>query len=68
MIMRVHFGLSNEFDHQYIDDTFRSSRSGRAELNAFITKDISLTVMDVLWLAIAYGKVNRRPEAIESNS
>ena len=43
-------------------------RSDHADLSAFVLKETSLTLLDVLWLAIAYGRVNRRPEAIDSKS
>jgi len=45
---------------------FLFSRSGDVQLDAFVFQDIKLTLLDVLWLAIAYGKMNKRVDAIES--
>jgi hypothetical protein len=45
---------------------FVSSRSGDVQLDAFVLQDIKITLLDVLWIAIAYGKMNKRTEAIES--
>ena len=44
---------------------FSFSRSGQLQLNAFVLDDIKLTLLDILWLAIAYGKINKRTEAIQ---
>jgi hypothetical protein len=45
---------------------FFFSRSGRVELDSFVLKDVKVTLLDILWLAIAYGKMNKRGDAIES--
>jgi hypothetical protein len=29
-------------------------------------QDVQITLLDILWLAIAYGKANKRTDAIES--
>jgi hypothetical protein len=45
---------------------FVFSRSGQVQLEAFVLQDIKITLLDVLWLAIAYGRMNKRTDAIES--
>ncbi|CAF0802751.1 unnamed protein product [Rotaria sordida] len=40
-------------------------RSGDIQLDAFILQDNKITLLDVLWLAIAYGKMNKQIDAIE---
>ena len=46
--------------------SIRSSRSDRTQLDAFVLQGIPLTLLDILWLAMAYGKLSKRAEAIES--
>jgi tetratricopeptide (TPR) repeat protein len=40
-------------------------RIGQVQIDAFVLKDIKITLLDILWLAIAYGRVNKRTDAIE---
>lgn len=42
------------------------SRSGQAELELFVTQGVKITLLDTLWLAIVYGKTNKRTDGIES--
>ncbi len=45
---------------------FVFSRIGQVQIDAFVLQDIKITLLDILWLAIAYGRVNKRTDAIES--
>ena len=42
------------------------SRAGQVQLDAFVLQDVKITLLDILWLSIAYGKSNKRTDAIES--
>lgn len=41
------------------------SRSDQVQLDAFVLQGVKLTLLDVLWIAIAYGKMNKRADASE---
>lgn len=42
------------------------SRAGDPQIEAFVFEGMKVTLLDVLWVAIAYGKKNKKPDAIES--
>ena len=42
------------------------SRADDPQIEAFVLEGVKVTLLDVLWVAIAYGKKNKRPDAIES--
>jgi hypothetical protein len=65
MIMRELNGMKMK-NHFIITFLFVCSRSGDVQLDAFVLQDIKITLLDVLWIAIAYGKMNKRPDGIES--
>lgn len=41
-------------------------RSGQTQVDLFVLKDVKITLLDTLWLAIAYARINKRVEGIES--
>lgn len=48
------------------DSSLASSRTGHAQLDAFVVQGVKITLLDVLWICIAHGKMNKRVEGIES--
>ena len=42
------------------------SRTGQAQVDLFVSQGVKMTLLDTLWLAIAYGRMNKRVEGIES--
>ncbi|CAF0867411.1 unnamed protein product [Adineta ricciae] len=40
-------------------------RADDPQIEAFVLEGVKVTLLDVLWVAIAYGKKNKRPDAIE---
>jgi hypothetical protein len=65
MIMRELNGMKMKNDF-IITFLFVCSRSGDVQLDAFVLQDTKITLLDVLWIAIAYGKMNKRTDGIES--
>ncbi|CAF3843790.1 unnamed protein product [Adineta steineri] len=56
----------NELSKRLQNDYARvKCRSGHVQIDAFVSQGIKLTLLDLLWLSIAYGKMNKRMDAIE---
>ncbi|CAF3398891.1 unnamed protein product [Rotaria socialis] len=61
-----HMNQQNESSNVIRNDYARvKCRSGDTQLDAFVVTDNKLTLLNVLWLAVAYGKMNKQTEAIE---
>ncbi|CAF0871759.1 unnamed protein product [Rotaria sp. Silwood1] len=62
----THMNQQSEVSKMIRNDYARvKCRSGDVQLDAFILQDNKITLLDVLWLAIAYGKMNKQTDAIE---
>jgi len=62
----MHVLNGRKYKIKWLNYSFIFSRSGQVQLNAFVLQDIKITLLDILWLAIAYGKMNKRVDGIES--
>ena len=64
MIMHELNGENNPMENAFSQLLF--SRSGQVQLDLFVADGVKITLLDTLWLAIAYGRMNKRTDGIES--